>query len=227
MSVPVSFDPLRLERRRLEVVGVVEHSRNHSLREQTYGQIYVPFLHFPEDDMTIAVRASGDTQALARAIDAEVQGLDRSLPIQQVRAMRDYVSRVLAGPRFSTHLISIFGIGSLFLAAIGIYGVVSFLVGQRQQEFGVRMALGAEPHHILWMVLRQGLVLVLVGVALGVPAALALSRAGRSLLFNVGPSDPATYVTIALVLGAVGIAACWLPARRAARTPPLLALRCE
>ena len=156
-----------------------------------------------------------------------MSALDPALPVANLSTMEDVVRRSIARPRFIALLLSIFAGAALFLAAIGIYGVLSYSVAQRAQELGIRMALGADRRRILRLVMSQGLLLALAGVAAGVAISLALSRLIASLLFGVAPTDPLTYGGVVALLGAVAIAACALPAARAARVDPLIVLRSE
>jgi putative ABC transport system permease protein len=164
---------------------------------------------------------------IAQTIRNQVRALDPTLPVASLSTMEEVVRRSIARPRFIALLLSIFAGAALFLAAIGIYGVLSYSVAQRGQELGIRMALGADRRRILRLVMSQGMVLALAGVAAGVAISLALSRLITSLLFGVGPTDPVTYAGVMALLGAVALAACALPAARAARVDPLVVLRSE
>jgi putative ABC transport system permease protein len=154
-----------------------------------------------------------------------VQAVDPDLPVYGVRTMPEMMATSLARRRFSLSLMAVFGALALFLASIGIYGVMAYAVSQRAQEFGIRMALGAVPRDILLLSLRPGAVLTLTGVVLGLMAAQGASRFMTSLLFGVSPVDPLTFIGVPLALAFVALLACWIPARRAVRIPPVSALR--
>ena len=187
--------------------------------QTTYGEVYVP--------LKVIVRAQSEPTALTSAITTQVRALDPTLPVAQVRTMEEVVSESAGPQRFNTVLLGGFAATALILAALGIAGVLATSVSRRTQELGVRMALGAQRHDLLHMVLRQGMTLALVGLALGVPAALALTRLMSSLLFQISPYDPLTFATVSAVLIGVAFAACYVPARRATRVDPVVALRYE
>jgi predicted permease len=181
----------------------------------------------PTYAMSIAVRAATDPGALLEAVRREVHALDPSLAISGVRTMEQVANQSLATPRFSMALIGLFACLALALAAIGMYGVIAYSVGQRTHEFGLRMALGASPREVHLSVLTGGLKLAAAGVALGVVCALLLSKVESSLLYEVGATDPLTFVTVAVVAVTVASLACYVPARRATRADPMSALRCD
>jgi predicted permease len=208
-----------------EVVGVVADVREDGVAEEAQPILYFPFDQATPGGFTTIVKAAGSTAPVLSAARAALRELDPELPIYNVRTMEDRVAESVAQPRFYTVLLAGFAGVALLLAAVGIYGVMSYSVGQRTGEIGVRMALGARPGDVLRLVVRQGMTLAVVGLALGVAAALASGRVMSSMLFGVKPSDPATFVGVLLVLSAVALLACWLPARRAARVDPMAALR--
>jgi predicted permease len=181
----------------------------------------------PTYAMSIAVRATMDPGALLEAVRRQVHALDPSLAISGVQTMEQVANQSLATPRFSMALIGLFAFLALALAAIGIYGVIAYSVGQRIHEFGLRMALGASPRDVQLSVLNGGLKLAAAGVAIGVACALLLSRVESSLLYEVGATDPPTFVAVAVVAVAVASLACYVPARRATRADPMSALRCD
>jgi len=177
--------------------------------------------------MNLVVRATNDPRSLARSIQQEVQSLDRDIPVYQIRTLEQYLSVAVAQPKFNALLLSLFAGLALLLTAIGLYGVVAFAVVQRSQEIGIRIALGAQTGDVLKMVLRQGLKLTTLGLAIGLAAAYALTRYMQSLLFGVKATDPSTFAAIALLLIAVALMACWIPAKRATKVDPMVALWCE
>jgi ABC-type antimicrobial peptide transport system permease subunit len=156
-----------------------------------------------------------------------VARVDAAVPIYQVRTFDSYLSATLAQPRFNGLLLGVFAGVALLLTAIGLYGVMAFSVSQRTQEIGVRMALGAERLDVLQLVLAQGMKLALLGVAIGLIAALGLTRWMKSLLFGVSATDPLTFLAVAMLLVFVALLACWIPARRATTVDPMIALRCQ
>jgi predicted permease len=177
--------------------------------------------------MSLAVRSTTDTGSLLEAVRREVSALDPSLAISGVRTMEQVANQSLATPRFSMALIGLFAFLALSLAAIGMYGVIAYSVGQRTHEFGLRMALGASPRDVQLSVLNGGIKLAAAGVALGVACALLLSKIESSLLYEVGATDPATFIAVAAIAVAVASLACYVPARRATRADPMSALRCD
>ncbi len=174
--------------------------------------------------MGLVIRTAGDPAAFARTLRREVQALDKDQPIYNVRTMDDVVANSLGTRRVSMQLFAVFACAALLLAAIGIYGVMAYSVTQRTQEIGIRMALGAQKSDILRLVVRQGMTLTLIGVIVGLAGAFALTRVIANLLFGVGASDPITFTAISLLLIFVSLIACYLPARRAARLNPTVAL---
>jgi putative ABC transport system permease protein len=177
--------------------------------------------------MNLVVKTKGDPAAIAQNVISEVRRVDRFLPIANIRAMRELAGNALRTDRFNAWLLGAFALLALLLAALGIYGVISYYVLQRMRELGIRMALGANARDVLRLILMQGLKLASLGVGLGLPAALALTRRMESLLFDVRPTDPSTFSVIAVVLLLVALFACWLPARRATKVDPLRALHHE
>ena len=176
-------------------------------------------------NINVVLRTPGDPAALTAAVRQEIHDMDPELPIYDVRTMADRVDASLARRRFSMLLLTIFATLASGLAALGIYSVVAFLVAQGTKEMGIRIALGATPRGIALLVLRHGLVMAAAGIVLGVAAALALTRVMRSLLFGVGSSDPVTYGLVSALVVVTALAACYLPARRAARLDPMRSLR--
>jgi putative ABC transport system permease protein len=210
-----------------EIVGVVGDVRRDGLGAESRPEMYVPFAQDPWWAAYAVVRTAGDPARLAGTLRSEVRALDPTLPVESVQPMTDMVSDSVAPPRFRTTLLGLFGLVALLLAAIGIYGVISYSVGRRTREVGIRMALGASRRDVLKLVIGEGLALTAAGLAIGALGAVGLTRYLASLLFQVGRLDPATYAAVAATLLFAGILACWIPARRAARVDPLTALRSE
>ena len=213
------------------VVGVSADVKNSGLAEDAEPEYYLLRRNNPEDwqqapSAALIVETSLPPQALAPWIRAQVGSIDATVPVD-VETLAERVSRLADRPRFETALLGFFALTGLVMAVIGLYGVIAFMAVQRTQEIGVRMALGARRGDILRLILSEGLRLVTVGSLAGLVSALALSRVLASMLFHVGPYDPASYVAVALLLLAVALAATWLPARSAMKTEPMAALRVE
>ena len=190
-------------------------------------QIYLPYLSYPLFDLTLIARTKTEPLTLASVMKKQVENLGTQRPVHTIRVLNDYVSDQLAKTRFALVLISILASIALILCLVGLYSVIAYSVKQRTHEIGIRLALGAQACDVLRLVLRQGLVLITVGVGVGLTGALVLTRAMLSLLYEVKPTDAATFVGVALLLTAVAVIACWLPARRASRVDPMVALRYE
>ena len=211
-----------------EIVGVVGETKPGGLEEEGGAQIYTP--HAQDGSwgfMTLVIRATADPVAMSNTLRREVLGLDKDLPIFNVKTMEDVVAASIGSRRASMLLLSVFAGVALLLAAVGIYGVMAYTVTQRTQDIGIRMALGAQAGDVLRMVVRQGMTLVLIGIGAGLAGALGLSRVIANLLFGVNAIDPMTFAAISLLLAFVALLACYLPARRAARLDPIIALRSE
>jgi putative ABC transport system permease protein len=218
------------------VVGVAGNVLHRGLAETPRPEMYLPHTQFfatapdsvvPVRSMTLTLRVRGAPESLTGPVRQVLADLDRGLAVSDIRSLDDVVSRSIAAPRFTTALLSVFAALALVLAAIGIYGVLSFIVAQRTAELGIRMALGASASDVLRLVVGQGMRPVIVGLAVGLLAALALARVLQGFLFGVARTDPGTYVTVTVVLSCAAILACYLPARRAARVDPMTALRAE
>ena len=217
-----------------EVIGVARDVRAVGLDQDPMPEFYLPMLQAPaaawtwtDRTMTLAVRASGDAVTLMAPLRRAIAEVDPSLPLYQLGTMQGRVTDSLAQSRFSTMLLTVFGVIALALAAIGVYGVISYGVAQRTQEIGIRMALGARHGDVLAMVVRHGAALAGLGLLVGLAAALALSGLLESLLYQVSPTDPPTFAVGLAVLSVVAVLAAALPARRAARTDPMVALRTD
>jgi putative ABC transport system permease protein len=226
LLLPV-FGPQGLTREWHTVVGVVRHARLHDLSREVREQVLFPHAQRFPGAMDVVVRGAGEPAALGTMIRAEVRAMDADLPVHALRPMDEYVTAALAQPRFTLTLAGAFGTIALLLAVVGLYGVVSYAVGQRTREFGIRLALGARPQGILWLVLRQGARLAALGLIIGLAGAGLLGAALAGLLFGVRPGDPLAFAAAPLLLALVALVACWLPARRATRTDPAVTLRHE
>ena len=210
-----------------EIVGVVGDIRDAALNEPTPPQIYMPLRQWPVSFMTVVMTTSVPPASLAGAARDQVAALDPNLPVSEIATLDAVVARSISQQRFYLTLLTIFAGVALALAAIGIFGVLSYAVAQRRREIGIRMALGAQERAVIRLIVRQALTLVVSGVVLGTIAALLLSETMAKMLFSVTPTDPATFATVAGVLIAVALFAAYLPARRATRVDPIVALRAE
>jgi putative ABC transport system permease protein len=210
-----------------EIIGVVSDVKSLHPQPETVPEVYQSYWQYPMQSPTLLVRTTGDPATLAEAIRRETKAVIPNLPPPLIRTMDDLLSETVAQPRLQAGLLSLFAGVALLLAAVGLYGVLAYAVTQRQREIGVRLALGAQKRKVLSLVIAQGMKLVLTGMVIGIVAALALTRVIRSLLYGVTPTDPATLAVVSLLLLAVTLLACWLPARRAARVDPMEALRYE
>ncbi|MGA9769121.1 MAG: ABC transporter permease [Blastocatellia bacterium] len=210
-----------------EIIGVVGDSKHQGLDIEPRAMSYWPHSELAYSAMTIVARTEGDPLSYRSAVQTAVQGLDKDQPIADVRTMEQWLSDSVSRARFSMLLLSIFAAVALLLAMVGIYGVMSYTVTQRTHEIGIRMALGASSTDVMRMVVRQGMILALIGVGCGLAASLALTRVMAGLLFGVSATDPATFGLIAALLAAVALLACAVPARRATKVDPMIALRYE
>jgi predicted permease len=209
------------------IVGVIGDTKQEGLASETMPEATASALQWPRFQMSVVLRTKLDPMSLVSAVRKEVADLDKNLPLYGVQTMDDILAKEVATQRFNAGALAGFAGLAVLLAAVGIYGVMAYAVGQRTRELGVRMALGAERGSVLRMVLSEGLQLALVGVVLGVGAAFALTRLMKSLLFGVTASDPATFALVTVVLVGVALAACGVPAWRATRVDPVVALRYE
>jgi len=209
-----------------EIIGVVGDIRHRSLQNQPFPAMYFPILDV-STRMNLVIRTQNDPLSIVGAVRQEVKALDPDQPISAVKRMSDWVDSSVSSQRYSTTLLAAFAALAMILAATGIYGVMSYTVAQRTHEIGVRMALGARRRDVLKLVVRHGMLLTLVGVIIGVAGALGLTRVMASLLFGVTAKDPLTFVAVAGLLSAVAFIACFVPALRATKVDPLVALRYE
>jgi putative ABC transport system permease protein len=210
-----------------EIIGVVGDVKMHGLDIPTRPMVYWPHAELPYLAMTVLVKTNGSTAGIAGSVEREVRALDKNQPISDVRTMKDWLSDSIARARFATLLLGIFAVVALLLASLGIYGVMSYSVTQRTNEIGIRMALGASRANVVRLVLRRGLLLALSGVAIGLLGSLGLTRLLTGLLFRVSVTDPAVFGLVPILLLAIAVLAVYLPARRATRVDPLVALRYE
>jgi predicted permease len=210
-----------------EIVGVVADVKPERIENQDWPTIYNPYAQVPVTTMTVVVRAAQSPLSLASAVEREVHRLDPDQPVADIRPMENVVDRAIAGARFNATLLGVFAEIAFLLAAVGIYGVISCDVSERIHEIGIRVALGAQPGDVLKLVLGHGARLAAYGIAAGMVAAFALTRLMASMLYGVQATDAYTFVAIPVLLGAVALAASYLPSRRALALDPMTALRHE
>jgi putative ABC transport system permease protein len=210
-----------------QIIGVIGDVHEHGLDVAANDLIYLPLAQYPQNGPALMARTQGDPMAVARAVVQRLYEVDPNQPAGRIQSLEQYRADSIAAPRLTANLLGLFALLALAIAAAGIGGVMALAVSQRTHEIGVRMAIGARPAEIVRMILSQGMGLALVGVIIGVATAFALTSAVKSFLFGVTPNDPATFLTVAAVLAAAALAACYLPARRAAQVDPLRALRTE
>jgi predicted permease len=216
-----------------EVIGVVgdlpgadpRGGRGGGLDREPTAAVYFPIAQSPQRGMTLLVRTSNEPSSMTPAIRRAVADIDAAQPVDEFRRLSAWIDDSTAQPRFTTTLSGVFAVVALLLAAVGVYGVLSYSVVQRTQEIGVRMAVGADPGRIVRLVLRGGLSVAVTGVAFGLLGAFVVSRALATLLFDVRADDPITYVVVGALLTLVAACACYIPAVRATRIDPLMALR--
>jgi ABC-type antimicrobial peptide transport system permease subunit len=201
--------------------------RNVGVAADVQPEIYLPFAQLPWPSMHLVVRTAGDPRAFVAAVRRRVLALDPDQPVTAIHTMDEVLETAAAQPRFTTSLLGALSGTALLLAIVGIYGVISYSVSERTQEMGIRIALGAERADILRLVLRQGLMLALGGIAIGLAASLALTRLLGSMLYRVSATDPMTFVGGSVLFMLVAMVASYIPARRATRVDPMVALRYE
>jgi putative ABC transport system permease protein len=224
----ITYDsPTDSSARWLEIVGVVRHTLHEGLDAKPRLQVYLPLALRPMPFLGLVVRTTGDPLATVGAMRAAVRSVDAEVPLAQINTMDALIEGTMGSRRFSMLLLGGFAALAMTLASIGLYGVMSYMVTQRARELGVRVALGANSRDVLGLVLGQGARLALAGVVIGLVAALAVTRVMTKMLFNVSATDPVTFVVISLLLIAVALLASYLPARRATRVDPIIALRAE
>jgi putative ABC transport system permease protein len=218
---------LLISKRDCEIVGVVGEVRMTGLNKPVEPAMYEPLAQTTDGPACLVARASGDPLSLTTAVQQAVWAEAKDQPVEHIATMERIVEEASAETRFYGWALGVFALVALTLGALGIYGVMSYSVAQRAHEIGIRMALGARPGDVLRLVVGQGMRLTLLGVALGLVAAFALTRLMTGLLFGVSATDPLTFVGIAVLLASVALVACWIPARRATKVDPLVALRSE
>jgi putative ABC transport system permease protein len=211
-----------------EIIGVVRQVGVYGSETKPLIKVYTPFGRFPQRNITLAIRSSTtDPEGLTAAVTRAVQQVDKDVPVTEVATLNQVLAREAAPRRFNLTLFSIFAALALVLAATGVYGVIAYSVARRTHEVGIRMALGAQRHDVLGLFISDGMRLVLLGLVIGLASAFALTRLMSSLLFGVSATDLMTFGIVAVSLGAIGLLACYLPARRATRVDPLVTLRYE
>ena len=232
----ITFDDPNGAPRWLTVVGIVENAKQNSWADEADIETYIPFQQsggfFDQPSgqyasMTLVVRTRTNPMALAGVLPNAVRNVNASVPVSSVASLEQIVANAVWQPRFNLIVIGLFGGLALVLAAVGIYGVIAYAVKQRTQEIGIRLTLGAQRSDVLRLVIGHGMKLALAGIAIGLAGALAIGQGLATLLFQVRPTDPLTLFGVVLVLTAVAFLACYLPARRASRIDPMVALRCE
>jgi putative ABC transport system permease protein len=213
----------------LTIVGIVADVKVSSLEAETRPAVYMPIFQIPRarSNVIYVVRTTGDAATLTSAVRREIRAVDEELPVYDLRTMNQVIAASVSQRRFSMSLLAVFAAAALLLAAIGLYGVMSYTVTQRTQEIGIRMALGAQANDVLRLIVGQGMTLACIGVAVGLAVGLAISRLISSLLYGVSATDAATFVVISLILTGVALIACFIPARRATKVDPIVALRYE
>ena len=207
------------------VIGVARHAHHHAYGDDGPPQLYAPYARTSSGRVSMVVRTSGDPYALVEPIREEVKAIDPLVPIADIRTMEDIVGEAVAQRRFTMTLMTVFAAAAILLAALGIYGVLSFTVGQRTKEIAVRMAMGSTGHTVARLVVGEGMTLAVVGSIIGVGVALGLGRVVESMLFQVEARDPVSFATATVVIAVVAFVACWIPARRATAVDPASILR--
>jgi putative ABC transport system permease protein len=225
IAVGFSTVPMTEETRMREVVGVVADVRHQNLQDPTLPEIYFAQAQMPMSAMTVVVRTATDPHSVINAARGVVQSLDKNAPIYGIRTIEELLGRSVATPRFNTLLLGLFAAVALILTTVGLYGVISCSVSQSTHEIGIRIALGAQGGDVLKLVVGQGMVLTSVGVVIGLAAAYGLTRLMSNLLYGVGATDPWTFAGVAVLLVAIAFIACYLPARRAMKVDPMVALK--
>jgi predicted permease len=210
-----------------EIVGIVGDVRMRRLNTKIPGMVYRSTSGDAWRGATLIVRTTGEPRAFAESVRKAILELDSEQPVSNVRTLEEVVARSVGDRRLTALLLGLFACAALALAAVGLYGVVAYAVVQRTREIGIRVALGANRHDVVLLMLRQGMILVVLGLGLGIAGAFGLTPLLRNLLYEVKPADPLSFIVVSLVLLLVALVASWLPARRASRVDPMIALRAE
>jgi putative ABC transport system permease protein len=211
----------------LEIVGVVADVKNNRLEDPASADVYIPLTQYDDRPSMLSVRGTIDKAALTAVVKREISALDRNIPLTAIKTMDEKFSEAMAQARYNALLLGLFAALALVMSQMGIYGVMSYAVSARTHEIGIRMALGAGQRAVLRLIIGQGMKLAAAGLAIGLIAAVAVTRVIKTLLFDVGPNDPTTLCAVALLLAIIALLACWIPARRATRVDPLVMLRHE
>jgi predicted permease len=211
----------------IRIVGVTRNGKYWTVGETPQAFIWVPLAQHPRGKLTLMVQTTGAPQAMLNPVRNAIQAMDAKLPVSDVRTLNDHLGTAFVPIRGAAATLGSFGLLALLLAAIGIYGVTAYSVAQRTRELGIRMALGADARSIVRLIVQQGMKLTLIGLACGLGGALLLTRLMTGVLYGVSATDPLTFTLIAFSLAAVALLACWIPARRATKVNPMIALRCE
>ncbi|HKC85992.1 MAG TPA: FtsX-like permease family protein, partial [Blastocatellia bacterium] len=208
-----------------EIVGVVSDVRHEGLEKEPQPEMYVPDRQSPDSEMNLVIRAVVDPSSLAAAVRGAVSAIDPDQPVANIKPMSRLLADSVARPRFNYLLLTVFAAVAMILTITGVYGVMSYAVARRTREMGIRLALGARGQDVLKLVIGQGMKPVIAGVALGLAGAYALTRVMATLLFDVSATDPSVFIGVAALLATVALLACYLPARRATKIDPVIALR--
>ena len=211
----------------MSIVGIIADVKQLGLDSSAKPEVYFPYLQVAAPEMSLVIRTSSNPLSLAAALKSQIQMIDKDLPIDDAKTMQQLLAESSSGRRFNMLLLSVFAVVALVLAIVGIYGVMSYTVARRTHEIGIRVAVGAQPLDVFRMVIGQGMKLAIIGVAFGLVGAFGLTRLMTTMLFGVEPTDPATFVSIAVLLTVVAWVACYIPGRRATKVDPLVALRYE
>jgi ABC-type antimicrobial peptide transport system permease subunit len=213
-------------RARGEIVGIVGDVKQNALSEQTAPAAYIGYGTLPLG-VSIVLRSTANPATVQTAVRQQVREIDPDVAVYNLTTMAEAMAESVSEPRFYTQLLGGFAAIAVTLAALGIYGVISYGVSQRTRELGIRIALGATPRRVVRLVLRSGLLITAIGIGIGIAAALGLTRLIATMLFDVAPADPVTFIVVPVVLVGVALLASWLPARRAAMVDPTIAMRAE
>jgi len=211
----------------ISIAGVIDDVKQLGQDSSAQPEVYFPYAQATHPSMSIVVRTASNPSSLVAAMKSQIQGIDQDLPVADVSTMEQLLSQSVSGRRFNMLLLTVFAVAALVLAAVGIYGVMSYSVSQRTHEIGIRMALGAQTSEVLKLVVRHGMFLTLAGLAVGFVASLLLTQLMSSMLFGVTATDPITFAAVSVLLAGVALGACFVPARRAAKVDPMVALRHE